>query len=85
MLSFLKAAIALSFMWGALFSTHFYFLFILIIHPNDHTLLYMPYVHVEMSTYIIGAGTNELEKDRFLVLVVLTIRFRKSNCVEHGE
>lgn len=70
---------------GAVFSTQFYILFILIINPNDHTVLYMPYVHVEMGTYIIVAGTNELEKDRFLVLFVLTIRVRKSSCVEHEE
>lgn len=68
---------------GAVFSTQFYFLFILIINSNDHTVLYMPYVYAEMGTYVIGTGTN-LEKDRFLVLFFLIIRVRKSSCVEHG-
>lgn len=70
---------------GDVFSTQFYILSILIINPNDHTVLYMPYVHVEMGTYIIVSGTNELEKDTFLVLFVLTTRVRKSSCVEHEE
>lgn len=39
----------------------------------------MPYAHVRMDT-----GTNELEKNRVLVLLVLTIWVRKSGFVERG-
>lgn len=47
--------------------------------------LYTLYVHGKVGTHITGTGTNELEKTRFLVLFVLTVRVRKSSCVEHEE